>query len=48
MISQGASEINISCVINARDTERAINALHGKIIHPFLKDEEDRWLIENI
>ncbi|KAH6987344.1 Aspartate/glutamate/uridylate kinase [Ilyonectria sp. MPI-CAGE-AT-0026] len=28
MISQGASEINISCVINARDSTRAMNILH--------------------
>lgn len=28
MISQGASEINISCVIDARDAERAMNILH--------------------
>lgn len=28
MISQGASEINISCVINSRDSTRAMNVLH--------------------
>ncbi|KAJ6787576.1 hypothetical protein PWT90_00659 [Aphanocladium album] len=28
MISQGASEINISCVIDARDASRAMNVLH--------------------
>ncbi|KAK3997661.1 putative aspartokinase [Cladorrhinum sp. PSN332] len=28
MISQGASEINISCVIDARNAERAMNILH--------------------
>ncbi|XWW96603.1 hypothetical protein V2A60_004580 [Cordyceps javanica] len=28
MISQGASEINISCVIDARDSSRAMNVLH--------------------
>ncbi|KAI5461103.1 Aspartate/glutamate/uridylate kinase [Mariannaea sp. PMI_226] len=28
MISQGASEINISCVINSRDSTRAMNILH--------------------
>ncbi|KAL2013459.1 hypothetical protein VTN00DRAFT_984 [Thermoascus crustaceus] len=28
MISQGASEINISCVIEERDADRAINILH--------------------
>jgi aspartate kinase len=28
MISQGASEINISCVIDARDTVKALNLIH--------------------
>ncbi|MBI3994144.1 MAG: aspartate kinase, partial [Candidatus Lambdaproteobacteria bacterium] len=28
MISQGASEINISCVIKAEDTEKALRAIH--------------------
>jgi len=28
MISQGASEINISCVINARDAAKALNLIH--------------------
>lgn len=28
MISQGASEINISCVVNGRDATRAMNVLH--------------------
>jgi aspartate kinase len=28
MISQGASEINISCVIDARDAVRALNLIH--------------------
>ncbi|KAK4241105.1 Aspartate/glutamate/uridylate kinase [Achaetomium macrosporum] len=31
MISQGASEINISCVIDARDAERAMNILHTSL-----------------
>ncbi|KAK3949324.1 Aspartate/glutamate/uridylate kinase [Pseudoneurospora amorphoporcata] len=31
MISQGASEINISCVIDARDAERAMNVLHTNL-----------------
>ncbi|KKY29238.1 putative aspartokinase [Phaeomoniella chlamydospora] len=31
MISQGASEINISCVIEERDADRAINILHTNI-----------------
>ena len=28
MISQGASEINISCVIDARDAVKALNIIH--------------------
>ena len=28
MISQGASEINISCVISGRDERRAVNVVH--------------------
>lgn len=28
MISQGASEINISCVIEARDSVKALNIIH--------------------
>ncbi|KAI8255760.1 Aspartate kinase FUB3 [Colletotrichum sp. SAR11_239] len=31
MISQGASEINISCVIEARDATRAMNILHTNL-----------------
>ncbi|KAK3327934.1 Aspartate/glutamate/uridylate kinase [Cercophora scortea] len=31
MISQGASEINISCVIDAREAERAMNILHTNL-----------------
>ncbi|KAK4179056.1 putative aspartokinase [Triangularia setosa] len=31
MISQGASEINISCVIESRDAERAMNILHTSL-----------------
>jgi aspartate kinase len=31
MISQGASEINISCVIAERDTERALNVVHTNL-----------------
>lgn len=31
MISQGASEINISCVIDARDATRAMNILHTRL-----------------
>ena len=32
MISQGASEINISCVIEAKYAEVAIRAVHDEII----------------
>ncbi|KAI1852776.1 hypothetical protein JX266_002317 [Neoarthrinium moseri] len=32
MISQGASEINISCVIPAKDATRAINQLHAELL----------------
>jgi aspartate kinase len=31
MISQGASEINISCVIAERDTDRALNVVHTNL-----------------
>ncbi|KAI9831003.1 MAG: Aspartokinase [Phylliscum demangeonii] len=31
MISQGASEINISCVIEAREADRALNILHTNL-----------------
>ncbi|KAL1886362.1 hypothetical protein Plec18167_000292 [Paecilomyces lecythidis] len=37
MISQGASEINISCVIEERDADRAINILHTSMF-TFLDD----------
>jgi aspartate kinase len=32
MISQGASEINISCVVNEEDAEKVVNALHNELI----------------
>lgn len=32
MISQGANEINISAVINAKDTIRALRAIHAKLL----------------
>lgn len=36
MISQGANEINISCVINKDNVIQALNALHDKLLlHPF-------------
>ncbi|KAB8349566.1 hypothetical protein FH972_023589 [Carpinus fangiana] len=31
MISQGASEINVSCVIDARDADRALNVVHTNL-----------------
>ncbi|KAL8292009.1 hypothetical protein RQP46_001475 [Phenoliferia psychrophenolica] len=37
MISQGASEINISCVIDGRDAVKALNVVHHKLLsaaHP--------------
>ena len=32
MISQGASEINIGCVVNMKDADRAVQALHSDVI----------------
>ncbi|QEL58835.1 hypothetical protein CJJ09_000887 [Candidozyma auris] len=32
MISQGANEINISAVINAKDTIRALQSIHAKLL----------------
>jgi len=32
MISQGASEINISCVIEDKDADRALNAIHTALV----------------
>ena len=32
MISQGASEINISCVIKATEATAALNIVHNKLI----------------
>ncbi|MDH5681529.1 MAG: aspartate kinase [Spirochaetota bacterium] len=34
MISQGASEINISCVVRDEDADRAVQALHQNFISP--------------
>ena len=33
MISQGASEINISCVIEARDAVKALNLIHQSCLN---------------
>lgn len=41
MISQGANEINISCVIDKNEVIRALNALHdGLLIKPFKVESE--------
>lgn len=32
MISQGASEINISCVIEEKDAVKALNVVHHKLL----------------
>jgi predicted amino acid-binding ACT domain protein len=34
MISQGASEINISCVIDAKDAVKALNLIHQSCLQP--------------
>ena len=33
MISQGASEINISCVIDGKDATKALNLVHRDCLH---------------
>ena len=38
MISQGASEINISCVIEGRDAVKALNVIHDNCLQ--IKPEE--------
>ena len=40
MISQGASEVNISCVIEGRDAEKALNLIHQSCLQ--IKVEERR------
>jgi len=32
MISQGASEINISCVIDECNADKALNAIHAELL----------------
>lgn len=39
MISQGANEINISAVINAKDTIRALQSIHAKLLEGYSMDE---------
>lgn len=36
MISQGASEINISCVIDEKDSTKALNAIHSRLLTPIM------------
>jgi aspartate kinase len=40
MISQGASEVNISCVIQGRDAVKALNLIHQSCLQ--IKVEESR------
>lgn len=40
VISQGASEINISCVIEASCAERAMRSIHDNLILPCLEPEK--------
>lgn len=39
MISQGANEINISAVINSKDTIRALQSIHAKLLEGYALDE---------
>jgi aspartate kinase len=39
MISQGASEINVSCVIAARDSLKALRMVHGLLELPLPENE---------
>lgn len=39
MISQGANEINISAVINAKDTIRALQSIHAKLLEGYSMEE---------
>ncbi|KAI7564574.1 hypothetical protein KC346_g21488, partial [Hortaea werneckii] len=41
MISQGASEINISCVIEEREANRALNVVHTNLFTFLDKEEEE-------
>jgi aspartate kinase len=48
MISQGASEINISCVIEGRDAVKALNLIHQSCLQ--IKPEGPRgrgWFINS-
>jgi len=45
MISQGASEINISCVIDGRDAVKALNLIHQSCLRvpaPYSEDGTKR------
>lgn len=49
MISQGASEINISCVIEGRDAVKALNLIHQSCLQ--IKPEGPRgrgWFDSNL
>ena len=46
MISQGASEVNISCVIQARDAVKALNLIHQSCLQ--IKVDERRGKGEQI
>ena len=46
MISQGASEVNISCVIQGRDAVKALNLIHQSCLQ--IKVEERRGRGEQI
>jgi aspartate kinase len=42
MISQGASEINISCVIEGRDSVKALNLIHQSCLQIKPEDASPR------
>ncbi|KAK4701890.1 aspartate kinase, partial [Phenoliferia sp. Uapishka_3] len=44
MISQGASEINISCVIDGRDAVKALNVVHHKLLSAAHPGSVGPWL----
>jgi aspartate kinase len=44
MISQGASEINISCVIEGRDSVKALNLIHQSCLQLAVPGRIGPWL----
>lgn len=46
MISQGANEINISTVIDSKDTIRALNAVHAKLLEGNLSDSPSQSAVD--